>query len=101
MKSRFIGKKCIVRGNRSGVFFGKVVSINGQEVELSNFRKLHYWDGACAIEELALNGTNKPENCRFTVFVEYGLVSDMIQINECTEKAIESIGKVKLWTIKK
>lgn len=99
MKSKFIGKKCIIRGDRSGVLFGTVESINGQEVELSNFRKLHYWDGASAVEELALNGTNKPKNCRFTVFVEYGLVSDMIQLNECTEKSIKSIEKVESWTM--
>ena len=36
----------IVRGDRSGVFFGELKERSGQEVELRNARKLWYWDGA-------------------------------------------------------
>lgn len=32
----------IVRGDRSGVFFGQVTAQKGQEVELRNVRKLWY-----------------------------------------------------------
>lgn len=45
----------IVRGDRSGVFFGQVAARNGQEVELRNVRKLWYWDGACAGERSSLS----------------------------------------------
>lgn len=41
-------KHYIIRGDRSGVFFGQIAGRNGQEVELRNVRKLWYWEGACA-----------------------------------------------------
>ena len=60
-------KYYIVRGDRSGVFFGQIAGRNGQEVELRNVRKLWYWDGACAVEQLAVDGVTAPANCKFTV----------------------------------
>ena len=47
-------KYYIIRGDRSGVFFGQIAGRNGQEVELRNVRKLWYWEGACAVEQLAV-----------------------------------------------
>ena len=94
-----LGKKCIIRCDRSGVFFGTVVEIEGQRCKLENFRKLHYWDGATAVEGLAMYGTKAPDNCRFTLFVKEGEVYDMIQCIPCTSESIEIIEGVKIWTI--
>lgn len=94
---KFIGNKVIVRGDRSGVFYGTLVAKNGSEVELSNFRKLHYWDGAGAVEQLSTDGTSRQEDCRFTVWVENGIIEDEIQILLCSDKAIKSIEGVKEW----
>ena len=94
-----IGKKCIVRGDRSGVFFGEAVSINGQTCTLKNYRKLHYWEGATAVEGLASYGTKKPDKCRFTLVVQSGGIFDMIQCIPCTEEAISSIEGVNVWTL--
>ena len=49
----------IVRGDRSGVFFGEFVGRKGREVKLANCRRLWYWDGACSISQLAVDGTSK------------------------------------------
>lgn len=95
--NKYIGKKVIVRCDRSGVFYGTLVSVNKQMVELSNFRKLFYWDGAAAIEQLSVDGVSNPKNCKFTISVESGIMSDMIQIIPCTEKSINSIDGVKEW----
>ena len=91
------GKKCIVRGDRSGVFYGEIVDRKGQEVELKNCRRLWYWDGANSISELAKNGTKEPGNCKFTVYVESIEILDAIEINECSEEAIKSIEGVNIW----
>ena len=90
-------KKVIVRGDRSGVFFGELVSRNGREVELKNCRRLWYWDGANSISQLALEGTLKPNNCKFTVSVDSIIILDAIEIIPCTEKAIKSIENVRIW----
>ena len=95
-----IGKKVIVRSYKAGVFFGTLTEKNGAEVILKNARKLWSWDGAAAVEELALNGTQKPDSCKFTVFVDEVCVLDVAQIIKCTNVANKSIEKVKAWSIK-
>ena len=92
-----INKKVIVRGDRSGVFFGTLVERNGREVTLENCRRLWYWDGAASISQLAVDGTKKPDNCNFTVSVNSILILDAIEIIPCTETAICSIEGVKEW----
>lgn len=90
-------QKYIVRCNRAGVFYGEIVRREGADVSMRNVRKLWYWDGACAVEELAVNGTCAPENCKFTVTVEEMTVIDPVQILPVTEKAAKSLDAVKEW----
>ncbi len=94
-----VGKKCIISGNRSGVFYGEVVEIEGQRVRMRNFRKLFFWSGATAVEGLATYGTKNPKECKFTLVVELGEVYDMTQCIPCTEESISSIEGVKIWTL--
>ena len=92
-----IGKKVIVRGDKSGVFFGELVKKDNREVTMKNCRRIWYWDGAASISELAISGTKKPDNCKFTVPVENIVILDIIEIIPCTEKAISSIQGVEEW----
>ena len=94
----FIGKKVIVRGDRSGVFFGTLAEKDGQEVRLEKCRRIWYWDGAASISQLAKDGTSAPENCKFTVTVDEIEILDAIEIIPCTDKAIASIENVKVWS---
>lgn len=93
----YINKKVIVRGDRSGVFYGTLVAQNGQEVELKNCRRLWYWSGAASISQLAKDGVKNPEECKFTVSVDEILILDAIEIIACTEEAAEVIEGVKEW----
>lgn len=97
MKENLKGKYVIVRGNSSGVFFGILENQNGQEIELKECRRIWYWDGACSISDLALNGTARPDECKFTVTIDEIILIDGIEIIPCTEKAIKSIKGVKEW----
>lgn len=92
-----IGKKVLIRGNRSGVEFGELVSQNGSEVTLKNARRIWYWDGAASLSQLAKDGTSNPSNCKFTVFVDSITILDAIEIIPCTVKAVKSIEEVKVW----
>lgn len=89
----------IVRGDRSGVFFGEIEERNGREVTIRNARRLWYWDGAASLSQLALDGTTAPRNCKFTVTVPSLTVLDAIEILPCTDKAKESIEGVKTWRV--
>ena len=90
-------KYYIVRGDRSGVFAGNIKARNGREVEMTNVRRLWYWDGACSISQLAVDGTTAPRNCKFTVVVDELLILDAIEVIPCTDKAEKSIRGVAEW----
>lgn len=90
-------KKVIVRANGAGVFFGELKEKNGTEVTMCNVRKLFYWDGAAAIEQLAVDGTSNPDGCKFTIIVDEMTITNVLQIIPCTEKAIKSLTSVKVW----
>jgi hypothetical protein len=92
-----IGKKVIIRGDRSGVEFGELVAYSGNEVTLKNARRIWYWDGAASLSQLAVDGTEKPETCKFTVAVNSITILDAVEIIPCTEKAIKSIEGVTEW----
>ena len=101
MKNTVLNKKCIVRGDRSGVFFGKIVNISDdfKVVEIANCRRIWYWAGADSCSDLAIGGVTRPENCRFTKSVERLVISDAIEINVCTDKAIQNLEAVPEWTL--
>ena len=93
MKNKYF----IVRADRAGVFFGQIKERSHDEVTMTNVRKLFYWDGACAVEELATNGTKKPDRCKFTIEIPEMVIANPIQVLPCTDKAVESINGVKVW----
>ena len=96
--NNFTGKKVIVRGDRSGVFFGTLAEKDGREVKLEKCRRLWYWDGAASISQLAVDGVSAPDNCKFTVTVDEIEILDAIEIIPCTDKAIKIIEGVREWT---
>ncbi len=94
-----LGKKVIVRADRAGVFFGTLTEKEGSEVTLTNARKLFYWNGAAAVEQIAVDGVNKQNDCKFTVVVEEITILNVSQIILCTEVAITNIENVKEWKL--
>lgn len=92
-------KYYIVRGDRSGVFFGNIAKREGKEVTMRNVRRLWYWNGAATISQLAQEGTKLPEGCKFTVSVDEILILDAIEIDKCTSEAVKSISGVSAWRI--
>jgi len=95
MKNEF----CLIRANNAGVFFGRVARRDHDEVDLEDVRRIWYWEGACSLSQLAVDGTKKPSGCKFTVTVPKMTVLGVCEIIPCSEKAIESIGSVPEWKI--
>lgn len=93
----YIGKKCIVRCDSSGVFFGTLEEIEGQNARISNVRNIWWWEGAASVMQLATEGTSQPSECKFTVTVSEIVVTDAIQVIPCTDRAIANIEAVKPW----
>lgn len=93
------GNKVIIRGTNSGVEFGELVNQVGQEVTLKNARRIWYWEGAASLSQLAVDGTQAPEKCKFTIIVPSITILDTIEIIPCTDKAIKSIESVPEWKL--
>lgn len=94
-----LGKYVIVRTCSAGVFAGYLESRKGQEVVLRKARRIWYWDGAASLSQLAMEGTKKPENCKFPCEVERVELLQSIEILDCTKEAQKSIMEVKVWKI--
>lgn len=96
-----IGKKVIVRSYGAGIFFGTLNETEKCEdkwtVELLNSRRIWYWEGACSITQLAVDGTKNPSGCKFTVIEPSVIVSGVVELHECSETAVKSIESVPEW----
>lgn len=87
----------IVRTYSAGVFFGEIESRDGRSVVMINARRLWYWDGAASLSQLAMEGTTKPENCKFPCKVGRVELLEVIEILSVTEKSKNSIEGVPIW----
>lgn len=91
-------KYVIVRTYSAGVFAGYLKSRDGKEVLLQKARRIHYWDGAASLSELAMRGVSKPYNCRFPVEVDEVLLTEVIELLPVTKEAEANIAAVPVWT---
>ena len=87
----------IVRGDRSGVFFGHIAKREGSEVEITDARQIWYWSGAANLLQMAAEGVKKPKECKFTQSVELLTLTDAIEVLPCTEAAAACIQAVPVW----
>ena len=92
-------KYVIVRTYSAGVFAGYLESKNGQEVVLRKARRLWYWTGAFTLSQLAMEGVNKPSECKFPCEVERVELLQAVEIIEATEKCRNSINDVKIFEV--
>ena len=89
----------IVRTHSAGVFAGYLEKREGQEVVMIKARRIWYWDGAASLSQLAMEGTSKPQNCKFPIAVERIELLNVIEILDCTEQAKKSIEGVSIWKV--
>lgn len=92
------GHKVIVRGDRSGVFYGTLLERNGTEVTLGDCRHIWYWSGAANTAEIANSGVSQPDDCKIVAPVTRILILDAIEVLDCTEAACASLDAVSPWS---
>ena len=97
--NEMIGKYVVVRGRDSGVFAGTLAEKEGQEVCLLQCRRLWYWAGGASISQIAVEGVNKPSECKFTVTKDEIIITDVIEIIPCTNEAEKIIKEVAVWSV--
>lgn len=93
-----IGKYVIVRAEGAGVFAGILKEKDGNEVVLTDARRLWYWAGAASLSQLAQEGTHRPQDCKFPCAVDEIVILNVLEIIGTTEAAEKSIREVRTWT---
>lgn len=91
----------LIRSYAAGVHFGYLKSkedtLSGRVVVLLKTRRIWYWDGAASLSQMAVEGVNKPENCKFSMEVESNEIVNVIEILPLTDKAFINLKKVSVW----
>ena len=90
-----VGTYSIIRTYSAGVWFGKVLRKESDEIILGEARRLYYWQvegGGISLSEISLYGlTNNSKVCEAVEKIWL----QPIEIIPCTEKAIKSIQSKK------
>ena len=89
----------IVRTEHAGVFIGHIVERDdaNHHVVMKNTRQVFYWDGAAGLPQMAMMGTCKPLECKFTVSVDRVELFGVCEILDVTPEAAKSIREVPVW----
>lgn len=90
----------ITRSAIAGVIAGVMEERVGQEVQLSQARKIWYWEGAATLAQLAEEGVKTPGGCKFPQVVSRIDVLDVSEILYCSAEGRASIEAVPVWKIK-
>ena len=95
-----LGRDCIIRGDRSGVFFGCVERIDPatSTVELERAIHIWSWQGAANTAEIAAHGVGAPKACKFVACPDRIQIWDVIEVIPCTPRAEECLRAVPLWS---
>ena len=89
---------CIVRTYSAGVFAGYYDRNNRSKVgTVYEARRLWYWAGAASLSQLAMEGVKNPDDCKFPVALPEVDLTEIIEVEPCTEEARKSIAGVKVW----
>lgn len=90
-------KYVIVRTYSAGCFAGYLESEKGQEVVLTNARRLWQWSGAASLSQLAVSGTSNPGACKFPAATKEHKLYQAIETITATDEARKSIEAVPEW----
>lgn len=96
-------KYVLIRSIASGVFFGYLKSEkftdSGKVVVLKHGRRVYQWYGAATLSQLAIDGTSRPNDCKFPEALSEIEIVNVIETIELTEKAKNSLNSVKIWKV--
>ena len=88
-----IGQKVLIRSYASGVHFGTLekeeFTLSGKVVILSNCRRIHYWEGAASLSQVAVDGIAKGRVAMSLPLIEVVNVIETIPLSDTATKNLE------------
>lgn len=93
-------KKVLIRSYASGVHFGELASEqftpSGKVVVLKNSRRIHYWEGAASLSQVANYGITRG---RVTMVLPEIEVVNVIETIPLSQAAINNLENQPVWKI--
>lgn len=93
-------EKVLIRSYASGVHFGELLSEQftpaGKVVVLANSRRIHYWEGAASLSQVAINGI---KGGRVTMMLPEIEIVNVIETIPLSEVAITNLENQPVWKI--
>lgn len=90
-------QKYIVRSEKAGVFYAEIKERRGSEIDLTDARRIYYWQGAATCSQIAVDGI--AQGSKVTCSVPEMTVFGVIEVIPCSEKAVASINGVPVWKV--
>ena len=87
----------IVRSRDAGCHAGYLKKENETSVELVNSRRMWFWSGALTLSELAMNGVENPDKCKFGCVLPNIKIYNQCEVIPTSNKGYKSIQEVKEW----
>lgn len=94
MYKDIINNKCIIRSYEAGIYFGTVVSVDGDTVRVENARNIWKWEGASCLSQIANDGIR---GGKVSQVVRSMVLFRCCQIIPCTERAIKNLSEFSVW----
>lgn len=95
MYEDILRKKCIVRSYDAGVYYGKVMEVNGETVKMENVRNIWKWEGANCLADVATKGIRDGKVSRV---VSSMVLNRCCQLIPCTVEAMTILDNISVWT---
>lgn len=95
-----IGKQVLIRSYASGVHFGtlksEIYTVSGKVVELTDSRRIHYWEGAASLSQVALEGIKKGRVSMILPTIE---IVNVIETIPLQDEAIINLNNQPIWKV--
>lgn len=88
------GKKVLVRSYDAGVYFGTMVDMQGEQVELANVRNIWSWEGASCLSQIANDGI---KGGKVSPSVSSMVLNRVCQVMPLSDNAIANLEGQKEW----
>ena len=93
-------KICLIRSYASGVHFGEVAemrdTIHGLSVTLKYSRRVHYWEGAASLSQMAIDGI---KSGRIAMMLPEIQVEGVCEVIPMSNDSIQNMNNQPVWKV--
>ena len=97
MYADLIDKFVVVRSSQSGVWFGRLQQVEGDDARLQDARRVYNWEGAASCSGLATGGPSGGQIC---APVATAVVKGFCECLGASDEAAKRFAEVSPWVVK-